>query len=228
MGFAIITEKYSGGNAKTLRSSSLPLSQDAVEQANALDRYLGKRIPAIELGLITTGLLDEKIPAEDSAKSRGNVRLWHALGTKLREICQERRVSGIRERRWLWEAIEKLHATERIKRAARGRTRSHFEYCYRLSRFPLSFAEKLNWAEWVYFFDSRTVREEQRIDEWLKSLVEGGERVGRIEFRPFTEGLNKRLRKIDTSVLSDAELFSVYDETWKVTKASQSSTETEC
>src|SRR5437879_12968906 len=111
MGFAIITEKYSGGNAKILRSSSLPLTQDAVEQANVLDRYLSKKVRGIELELIRDGLLDEKIPSEEAVKSKGNVRLWYSLGSELRKICEERGISGIRERRWLWDAIEKLHAT---------------------------------------------------------------------------------------------------------------------
>lgn len=221
MDFAIIVEKDPGGNVKTLRSSVVPLPTELEERAHKLDDYLSNRIPTIEKELIHAKLLDEKMPKQGKPKNRGGVLLWHALGCKLSAICDEQGITGathIRERRWLWEAIEKIHATERIKRVGRGRTRLHFEYCYRLSKFPLEFAKQLNWGEWVYFFDSRTVREEPRVDAWLRTLVERGEKINRMIFRRFTERLNKRARKLDTSVFNEKELFAIYNEVWQDTK----------
>ncbi len=214
MSFAIITEKYSGGDVRTLRSSVIPPTQDLIEKAYALDRYLGKKIPAIERELVEQSVLDSPIPTSNASKKEGNVELWYSLGSKLRKICEEKEVNTVRERRWLWEAIEKLYATERIKRAGRGRARSHFEYCYRLSNYPLEFAKRVNWSEWVYFFDSRTVRDESRAEEWLMFQIKRGERVNRQEFREFTQRLNRHLKNLDTSVLSNVELFSLYDKIW--------------
>ena len=42
--------------------------------------------------------------------------MWHALGSEFGRVCDEQAITGRRERRWLWEAIENLYATERIKR----------------------------------------------------------------------------------------------------------------
>lgn len=215
MNFAIITEKDPGGNIKTLRSSVVPLTPELEERAYKLDSYLNSKIPAIEKELIEAGLLDETMLKPGSSKSRGDVLLWHALGCKLSAVCDEQGITSVRERRWLWEAIEKIHATERIKRAGRTRTRQHFEYCYRISKFPIELAKQLNWGEWVYFFDSNTVREEQRVDKWLMALVERGEKIDRSTFRTFTQRLNKRLQKLDTSVLSNEELFAIYDDVWQ-------------
>jgi len=217
MGFAIIVEKDPEGKVKTQRSS-VPLTKELEDRASALDAYLSKKIPELENGLVSAKLLDENIPEQESTKTKGNVQLWHALGIGLRAICDKYAIIGRRERGWLWEAIEANYATERIIRAARGRTRSHFEYCFRLSRFPIQFAQKLNWSEWVYFFDSRTVREEQRADDWLMTLVTRGEPVGRKEFRRFAERLNKRVQKLDTSVLTQPELFGLYESIWVETK----------
>jgi len=217
MKFAIIIEKYPGGDIKTLRSTVVPMTSDLEKHARELDSYLSKRIPTIEKELIDSKLLNEKISTKGTRKNRGNVLLWHALGQKLSAICKEKDINTRRERRWLWEAIEKIHATERIKRAKRGH-RHHFEHCYRLSKFPLKFAKQLNWAEWSYFFDLRTVREEQRVDNWLMTLVKRNEKVNRRLFRQFMVRLNKRVRKLDTSILSDSELFAIYDEEWESAK----------
>ena len=77
--------------------------------------------------------MDAAIPPAGSVKPRGSVDLWHRVGRELDAIAKKYDVKGLRERRWLWDAISNLHATERIKRVNRGRTRQHFEYCYRLA-----------------------------------------------------------------------------------------------
>jgi len=136
----------------------------------------------------------------------------------LRALCEEEGIVGRRERRWLWEAIENIYATKRIKRAGRGRTRQHFEYCYRLSIVPIEFADQVNWSEWVYFYDSRTVRDELRIDDWLLTLVKEGQKITRKIFRKFVQNLNKRVKNLDTSELNTKELFQIYDQTWNETK----------
>src|SRR5690242_15456412 len=97
----------------------------------------------------------------------GDVELWYALGAAKGTICNKVGIEGARERRWLWEAIQNLHASARINRIQRRRARNYFEYCFRLAKFPKAITTKLNWGEWVYFFDSLTVREEPRADRWL-------------------------------------------------------------
>jgi len=215
MDIAIITKKEP---RTTIRSTGGFLTEELEESAEILDNYLAKRIPQIEQELISLGVLEKTIPKDQTKLGRGDVLLWHSLGKKLRSLCQEKKILGRKERRWLWEAIENIHATRRIIRATRGRTRIHFEYCYRLSKVPLEFADQVNWSEWVYFFDSRTVREESRIDDWLLKLVNRGEKINRKIFRQFVERLNKRVKKLDTSELNQEELFLIYEELWNQTK----------
>jgi hypothetical protein len=217
MEIAIITEKYGDGRAKTIRST-IPLSTELRKQAERLDSKLQRRMQELEAKLIGEGLLGQDIPRAGSPKSRGSVDLWYSVGKQLSGIVKEERIKGPRERRWVWEAIENLHATERVKRASRGRTRMHFEYCYRLGQFPVEVAKKMHWSEWVYFFDSLTVREEPRADKWLRIKIQQDAAVDRIMFRRFTENLNKRIRRMDTSVLSEKELAHVYDQVWSATK----------
>jgi len=215
MNHAIIIEKYADGTIKTMRSTAQPPPPALFKQAKTLDLYLAKTIRKIEEQLKSAGLIETNA----DKKSPGNVKLWHAVGKELGAICDKVKITGRRERRWLWEAIENLYASERIKRAKRERTRLHFEYCYRLSNFPISLASKLNWSEWVYFFDSPTVREEGRIDIWLRKLITSEQQVSRALFRRFTENLNKRIKRMDTTVLNEKELFAIYQQVWKATAA---------
>jgi hypothetical protein len=215
MDVAIITDTTPTGGP-LIRSSVAAPGPQLFEEAERLDRTLRDEIRDLEASLVDRGLLAE-LPNEPAARAgRGGVALWHSLGVGLRDIAERHLLTGLRERRWLWEAIEKRHASPRVLRAGRGRNRNHFEYCFRLSRFPIGLATQLQWSEWVYFFDSRTVREEQRIDEWLVQRLRGPGRITRAQFRRFSEALNARLRTLDTSVLSNSELFRIYDEAFHV------------
>jgi len=216
MAFAIITEKYPEGAVKTLRTTVFPPHAELEEQARRVDAYLEKYVSQIEQKLIKMKLLAESLPRAGQAK--GSAQLWYELGNELMKLCRKFNVINSRERRWLWEAIENLYATDRIKRARRGRTRNHFEYCHRLAQFPQDLVLALNWSEWSTFFDSLTVREEPRVDKWLCLKAKESWKINRLFFRRFTENLNKRIRYKDTSVLSDKELFQLYDEVWRETK----------
>lgn len=215
MGFAIITEKQANGKVNI--KATAPLTADLEKQARALDKYLATRIPEMLKELIDEGLLEENSKGQLRKQKEGLVQLWHSLGSKLKEICKVAGAKGRKERRWLWEALENVYPTRPIKRASRGKGRVHFEYCFRLSQFPVEFAKQVHWSEWVYFFDSKTVREEQRIDNWLYIVVEKGAKISRAQFRRFVQNLNRRVKNLDTSELSQEDLFKIYDSVWATT-----------
>lgn len=215
MDFAIIVRKYADGSTETLRSTRHPPTAELHAQARRLDRYLQTRMSKVEDNLVAGGLLPKGLSQEECKAA--NVDAWYALGSELRAICKKLGIGDQRQRRWLWEAIQNLHATARIKRAERRRGRNHFEYCYRLAGFPKAIASKLNWGEWVYFFDSLTIREEPRADEWVARKAQGPN-IGRRLFRRFTQNLNRRINKLDTTVLESSELFRIYDDVWTATR----------
>lgn len=214
--FAIVTQRHPNGSVKTMLSSVQPPTPQMQQAAEELDTYLQKRISSLERHLASAGLL--QAPGQGKT-GRGGVKLWYAVGKSLSHIVEERDIRGARYRRWLWEAITNLHASDAIKRAERGRTRMHFEYCYRLARFPEEVAERMNWGEWVYFFDSLTVRGEARADDWLRRTITSQPEMDRRTFRRFAEALNRVVRKKDTSVLSNEELSALYQSVWEATQA---------
>lgn len=207
LGFAIATRIENG----TLMYSStvIPPPEEDMDRAKELGQHLSVKIPEIE-----KNLKSEFRRARGRKHRPGDARMWRTLGEELGRICKTYSVENARERQWLWEAIQNLYASDFIKKKERGKTRNHFEYCYQLAQFPSEFSDQINWSEWVYFFDSRAVREDQRTVVWLKRKVEASSAVDRREFRRFIERLNKRIQKLDTSVLTDDELFEIYDSVW--------------
>jgi hypothetical protein len=189
---------------------TFPLTKEQVKQAEELDNYLSKRIPGIERELKT----EARKPKKKRKSRGGDVMIWHSLGTKLRDICNKYSINAAREREWLWESLQNLHASDYIKKKQRGKTRNHFEYCFELARFPIEFASLIKWSEWVYFFDSKTVHEDKRVTDWLYKKAEAERSLGRQHFRKFVQKLNRKIGPLDTSVLTDSELFSMCEAIW--------------
>ena len=218
MELGIITQRSPTGEPTILTNQAAPRGS-LVEQAERLDKTLRFEMQELETSLVGRGLLRDDSEPERPGSRRGDVDLWHAVGVGLYRIAAKHGFRGSRERRWLWEAIYNLHASPSIKRAERGRNRNHFEYCYRLSMIPLPLAERIKWSEWVYFFDSTTIRGETRADDWLQTILAKREKITRQSFRKFSEKLNKRIRDLDTSVLTRKELYAIYDEAWNAATA---------
>lgn len=225
MELGIITQRSATGEPTILTNQAAPRGS-LVEQAERLDKALHTEVRELEASLVGRGLIRDEGDPERTGSSRGDVELWHAVGVGLYRIAAKHDFGGTRERRWLWEAIYNLHASPSIKRAERGRNRNHFEYCYRLGRIPLPLAKRIKWSEWVYFFDSTTIRGETRADDWLQSVLSKRENITRQSFRKFSERLNERIHDLDTSVLTRRELYDLYDGAWSAA-AAETATRTE-
>src|SRR5438105_3163696 len=112
MDLAVITERYPSGTVKTLLSTVQPLTPHMQLAAEEFDISLHKSISALEQRLSAVGLLQTVKPGK---AARGDVRLWHAVGVELNQIVEEREIRGARYRRWLWDAITNLHASDSLK-----------------------------------------------------------------------------------------------------------------
>ena len=216
MSFAIIVNKAPDGRLE-YRSES-PLTSALEQQAKELDMYLSKNSQRTEQALVDAGFLSNEESAEPATGKEGSAQMWYLVGSMLRGICEEKGIDSAARRRWLWLALENIHASTRIKRKDRGRLRNNFEYCFRLSRFSKEFVDSVGWSEWVTYFDSRTIREDERIDDWLDESVRNGMKVGRKAFRGFIREMNKRMSRrtggLDTSVFRREELFNLCNSVW--------------
>lgn len=207
---AVIIEKNNQDGAR-LKAISFPPSAEERDLALELDALLQERIPEIEAELINMGLLPIEVPADEIPSRGGNVALWWNLGQLFQPIVDNKRLVKPKERRFLWEAI-RMYATRRIQRKDRGPSRVHWEYCYRVSKFPWEFVRRLNWDDWVFFIDSKSLRQEPRVDDWIRARMKQMAKLGRKELRTLARELNKKFKNKDTTVFTEMELYAIYDQ----------------
>lgn len=215
---AIIVRKDPEGKP-TFKSVTFPPTDEELQRAKELDRLLRRRVGEIERKLVLEGLLAREIPRKGEPAKGGNVRLWYQLGRHLQLIADDSTRVKPAERRWLWEAI-RMYATPRITRRDRGVSRLHLDYCYRVAKLPWDCVRRFHWDDWVYLLDSRSFRGEPRADLWIQSRVNELKRLTREQLRTTVQRLNVTFRRKETSIYSDEELLSRYDEALAAVMAS--------
>jgi len=66
-----------------------------------------------------------------------------------------------------------------------------------------------NWSIWREIFDNKKIIEDNRILSWVIEKLKDMKKykLGHKNIRPFLYAISKRLNKIDTSVLTQKELY---------------------
>ena len=172
------------------------------KKADLLNEYLEIQIPKLE------NELSEKY-------EKISIKFWFYFGNGLREIVKQFDVKN-QDRKYLWEAISNLVASEVSIRKNRSSKRMNFEYFYRLSELPLSDVEKLNWSEWCTFFDSISIRREERSFSWFISKL-SEQRMNREVVRMLMIAMNKSLEGKETWVYSDEILWDRFNKALEAT-----------
>lgn len=150
-----------------------------------------------------------QIEEELKEKFGKSVLYKYYLGKCLSNLLEKFSISII-ERRKFWDEI-KLFATKEIRNRDEGTesvTRSFYEQCYVLSQYDKSVVEKLSWRQWQDILDRVGNREDDRIFKWI-GLKD--EKIREDDWREFEKALHLYLKKKDTSVFSDTELYAIYD-----------------
>lgn len=114
------------------------------------------------------------------------------------------------ERYGFWEML-RTYANRLDKRKTITELRDAYEYCYLLSKLPKELAIKYSRSKWDHLFDVVTARKDPRLYSWLEKN-ENTEFINSNDiFQNFCKALKIYLKKKDTDVLSDDELFEIYD-----------------
>ncbi len=188
--------------------NALNISEEEKQRALQLDKVLAKRIPKIEKEWGRKRI-------EKKGGRKINIKEAYRIGKKLSKIVDDEDLVSPNERRWVWKTIRGMYlSTTSIK--TRSRTRDDLEYFYMASKFPFAFIKNFSWDSWRRFLDSPSLREDERFEKWLKEKVKNSGEVTRSFIRKFTKNLFALIKKKDTTVLSDQELFDIYNTAWNL------------
>ena len=92
------------------------------------------------------------------------------------------------------------------------RQRDPYEYDFLLSKLPKELVVKYSRSKWDHLFDITTVRKDERLYKWMFK-VENTEFINnQLVFQNFCKGVKENIENIDTNMLSEEELFGIYDE----------------
>ena len=77
---------------------------------------------------------------------------------------------------------------------------------------PKELVVKYSRSKWDHLFDITTVRKDERLYKWMFK-VENTEFINnQLVFQNFCKGVKENIENIDTNMLSEEELFGIYDE----------------
>lgn len=156
--------------------------------------------------------LKEEIPVieKDLKEEYGNSVLYRYNLGKLLGGLLDRFDISFYERRKFWDEIKKIASEEERNRdeGKTATTRSFYQQCYELSRLDEDTVNRLSARQWQDLFDRVLNREDDRIFLWIKQYPD---KIREDDWREFEKALNLYLKKTDTSVFEDKELFDIYD-----------------
>lgn len=185
------------------------LTQEKKDQAEELDKLIESRMEELIDELENSGLI-EKVGGKDT------LELWYRVGEHM-DFVNESNLINSGDRDYVWRALYDhagpLHQNDKIpERVKRSPKTSYFYYCFLLAKFDWeTVSAGGTWTTWVEIFDSRPIRQDERIIDWLVESIE--DHNGPIQ--EWARELNKAIRREfgdkDTSVFEDDELKAELD-----------------
>ncbi len=168
--------------------SDLPLTGDLRKKAEEYDLIIEKKVGEIEDDLDKRGLFE--------LRNRPHVlQLWYEFGMRLKFI-DDFELSPT-AKKFIWRAIydhtKKLYDQPREipVRLLRAPTTSNLSYAYLIGNMDWDFVNAAgNWTAWVEFLDSEVIRNDKRIQNWIKDLQVRGPLQG-----GFLRILNRTIRR---------------------------------
>lgn len=208
---AIIVDK----NGRRIYKTIGYLAYEDKENADKLDTFLKIEICEIEKRLQQKGLLALK------GKS-GSISFWFNLGLELRDLWNQVRTNYNLPDTFLPYFFKAVFDNSDAAKPQSGRAdrlkNSYFYYGYIIAGFPWKQVQSAgNWRQWIEFLDAKRISSDQRIIEWfvqrkVMEMQEDTDLTREDWFRRITREIRYEYRNIDTTVLSNNELYDSLDE----------------
>ncbi len=189
-------------DAISYRGAKKILTPRDIKEADKFDVALEKEIKNIERILIKAKLLSPQ------ARKSDMLRAWHLIGIRINTFLKEHKVSKSEEGLF-WDQLYGRSSliNKTIPKNKISKTRNDFRIASLLAHYPLKKLQKTGlWALWREMLTYKSFKD-QRVMGWVIEKIEQISPKTRNEARPLLKAVAARLRRIDTTVLSDKELL---------------------
>jgi len=211
-------EKFA--NVKIYLSKKDALTKEERERAERLDMRLREEMISIAREAKEQHLL--------RLKGRpGVLPLWYFVGERLAAFVDDKSIVPAEDKEYIWRAIwdhaGDLAPGEKDKKSRKpGFARDHWRYCYLVyqkSGGSLKHAERAGtWRAWVEFIDRQETRNDDRILDWIESVMKRAPVKGWL--RVLTKAIHQEFGKRHTSVFEAKELKENLERVWATCFAS--------
>lgn len=184
------------------KSTKKILTSQDIKEADRFDSALNQEIREIE-----KVLLRKKMLTPESRKS-DMLGAWYLIGTRINKFLKKYKVSP-EEEKLFWDNLygRSLIISKTIPTSKISKTRNDFRIASLLAHHPIAKLEKIGlWALWREIITYKAFRDE-RVFNWVIKKLEQSPPKTRNEGRPFLKAVSKRLKRIETGVLSEKELI---------------------
>lgn len=203
-----ITQRSKTKASVRYRSSKRILTPQDIKEADKFDVALGEEISEIERILLKEKLLSSR------TRKYGILKAWYLIGTKINNFLVKHSVSADEENLFwdhLYGRSSLINKTVPVSKISK--TRNDFRIASILARHPYIKLQRIKlWALWREILTYKAFKDE-RVLNWVINKIEQKAPKTRNEARPFLKAVSLRLRKIDTTVLSNKELSKKLEET---------------
>ena len=196
-----VTKKSKSGSVVRYKGTKKILTPRDIKEADRFDDALNKEMREIEKVLLKRELLNP------DARRTDMLEAWYVIGARINKFLENYAVSP-EEKKLFWDqlygrstVINKTIPTSKI-----STTRNDFAIASRLARQSLKKLQTIGlWALWREILTYKAFGDERVLD-WVVKKLERDVPETRNAARPFLKAVAARLKRIDTSVLSDDEL----------------------
>lgn len=195
---------------KIYQSQTGIVTESEKKIADKLDTVLKTEISNLEDGWINSGVLTK------SGVKKDTLKIWYDMGKLLNTLIDRFKIRGIEEEVYYWQAIYN-YVSDRVQKNPppqkyKDKARNHFRLCAKMAEKDWEEVRQVgNWSVWRDLFDNSKLMEDERVFDWVVDAIRVL-KLGHKELRPFIHATRRRLKKIDTSILTTEELWTKLDE----------------
>lgn len=175
-------------------------------KADKIDITLKRSLNRLESEWIKEGTLTKDGTKKDTLK------IWYEVGKLLKKIATKYKIIGTTDESFYWQVIYEYVSPRIQKKSAPKRSsvwkRNHFRLCSIMANRSWDEVKSVGtWSVWRDIFDNAKLLEDDRVFDWVVNTIRQSG-LGHKQLRPFIHATRRRLKKIDTTVLTDNELMT--------------------